>query len=128
LFHLFDQDQDKLLVQEDWVQFLKERLTWVLIGPYRQFSVNLASNNDFLTVVNFDGQIGIDNFAGGWRGCRTTTLPGTLIVLQTKVFYSTLCSFSLRSAAGEYIWMWRVSLHSRTDCLFWIVCPFLFLY
>jgi hypothetical protein len=27
LFHLFDQDQDKLLVQEDWVQFLKERLT-----------------------------------------------------------------------------------------------------
>jgi hypothetical protein len=27
LFQLFDQDRDKLLVQEDWVEFLKERLT-----------------------------------------------------------------------------------------------------
>jgi hypothetical protein len=27
LFQLFDQDRDNLLVQEDWVEFLKERLT-----------------------------------------------------------------------------------------------------
>jgi hypothetical protein len=27
LFQLFDQDRDSLLVQEDWVEFLKERLT-----------------------------------------------------------------------------------------------------
>jgi Ca2+-binding EF-hand superfamily protein len=27
LFQLFDQDRDGLLVQEDWVEFLKERLT-----------------------------------------------------------------------------------------------------
>jgi hypothetical protein len=27
LFQLFDQNRDNLLVQEDWVEFLKERLT-----------------------------------------------------------------------------------------------------
>jgi hypothetical protein len=27
LFQLFDQDRDNQLVQEDWVEFLKERLT-----------------------------------------------------------------------------------------------------
>jgi hypothetical protein len=27
LFQLFDHDRDNLLVQEDWVEFLKERLT-----------------------------------------------------------------------------------------------------
>jgi Ca2+-binding EF-hand superfamily protein len=27
LFQLFDQDRDELLAQEDWVEFLKERLT-----------------------------------------------------------------------------------------------------
>lgn len=27
LFRLFDQDCDELLVQEDWIEFLKQRLT-----------------------------------------------------------------------------------------------------